>query len=221
MQTITLHSTVPESLGEFHVHNKEYCQYLYLPIKMADGFDIVLEPRLKFLENMIYAAIDHECYHKSLDWITGKYIYLTVKQTLVPKGLDQNRPGWHSDGFGTNDVQFIWFNKWPTEFLIGDYEVSKDDIMSMEEMKCHEDGYYLHGRQPPLYEPPPFHLYRIDQNNIHRTVPAPETGVRLFVKITISEHRYAQEGNSHNYNMNYDWTMAPRKTDRNQPHQTT
>lgn len=209
-------------------------QYLYLPIKLPEFFDIELEPRLKFLEHLIAAAIDQECFMKSVYWMSDKYVYLTVKQTVVPQGLDQNRPGWHSDGFLTDDVQYIWFDKFPTEFMIGKYDVTMDDTKSMVEFEKFGDrisrelidssqkvffSFYDHDVPRYFHQPEPFHLYRIDQNHIHRTVPAPQTEVRLFVKLTISKHRYAQEGNSHNYGLNYDWQMYPRKKDRNQPHQ--
>ncbi|MCE7039270.1 hypothetical protein [Dyadobacter sp. CY312] len=229
METITLHSTVPESLGEFHLSNKEYCQYLYYPIKLAGSFILEMEPRLQFLNHLVTSALLNENKGKDFDWLKKQYVYLTVKQTLVPKGIDQNRPGFHSDGFGTNDVQYIWFDKFPTEFMIGNYTVPVDDVESMREfekfgnwisaMRKSDGTWHQKEKNGFFHQPSPFHLYRIDQNHIHRTVPAPETDVRLFVKLTISEHRYAQEGNSHNYGLNYDWEMTHRKTDRNQPHQ--
>ena len=221
METITLHSTVPESLGEFHLHNKEYMQFLYYPIKLAGSFILEMEPRLQFLNHLVTTALLNENKGKDFDWLKRQYVYLTVKQTFLPLGGVQNRPGMHSDGFMTNDVQYLWYDRVPTEFMIGDFEVLTDDSLALQELNNFHTS-LVAGKLGPenyLVRPEPFHLYRIDHNHIHRPTVALEAGPRLFVHLSISEHRYAQEGNSHNYGLNYDWEMTPRKKNRNQPHQ--
>ena len=224
-ETVRLISSEPKSVGVFQLTSKEYCQYLYLPIKMAGSFNIVIEPRLRFLTNMVAEVIAQESQRTSLFSLCEKYIYLTIKQTFIAKEAHHNRPGWHSDGFGTYDVQYIWFDKFPTEFMIGEFNVSSDDTESMadfqrysENMVLNNRGFRLPGPGSYFHQPDPFHLYFIDQNNIHRTTPATEDGVRTFIKITVSSHIYAQEGNSVNYDLDYSWDLAPRYIDRNQPH---
>lgn len=222
---IKLNSTIPQHIGRFEPTNKEYMQFLYLPIKFLNDGNLYLEPRLEFLRSMVEVASCDIYRELGSRFYTHTYCYLTVKQTLVPKGLDQNRPGWHSDGFGTSDVQYIFFDKWPTEFMIGNFEVSADDAKSMEDfdrigkkLLAQSNRIVLDPIEGYFHQPNPFYLYRIDQNHIHRTVPAPENGVRMFVKITFSEHKYAQGGNSHNYEVHYDWSLSERSIDRNQPH---
>lgn len=210
-----LHSGLPEHVGHFPVfNNTEYMQYLYLPVKLRHKGGIFLEPRLRNLRHMLNVAwADYsERSGLSVRELYGKYIYVTVKQTLVPKDLHHNRPGWHADGFMTDDVQYIWFDKWPTEFLIGDFMVTDHDNISMTEFE-------EYGLDPlaVIFQPEPLYLYYIDENNIHRTSPALETDVRTFIKITISSHKYAQEGNSINYELPYSWKYQPRKLTRNQP----
>ncbi len=230
MEKVTLNSEIPESVGEFHLDNKEYMQYLYLPIKMGGKGGVCLEQRLWFLRRMIDAALLFENRYLSVSELHKKYVYLTIKQTVIPKGLTQNRPGWHSDGFGTNDVNYVWYDKLPTEFMIGAFEVSTDDAQSMKDFEAIElnanrqiiRNFIDHGDRHPtpadFIQPKPFHLYRLTQNHVHRTVRSDCDQVRMFVKITLSDHVYAQEGNSHNYSIAYHWTLSPRKTERNQPH---
>lgn len=213
MDLKTLKSEKPESLGEFSLANKEYMQYLYLPIKLKDSEKIQVEPRLRFLLHLIEQAVYDYTRRSSHGAFVRNYIYLTVKQTFVPKDVHGNRPGFHSDGFGTKDVQYIWFDKFPTQFMLGDIAVPDDDKTSMRVFeKLAEYG------AKELYQPECNHLYRIDENHVHRTTPATSDGVRCFVKLTFSESIYAQEGNSMNYSLDYDWQYAPRVVDRNQPH---
>lgn len=180
---------------------------------MKDRPGFRLEPRLSFLRSLLTTCCEYEYYKYPESQNYSRYVYLTVKQTFVPEGIEQNRPGWHSDGFGTSDVNYVFVDKWPTEFLLGDIEVSKDDLQSMNDMER-----YAANHPECIYQPDAGFLYRLDQNHVHRTVPAKESGVRTFIKVTFSDHKYAQEGNTHNYEFDYDWSMAPRKIERNQPH---
>jgi len=218
MDKIKLYSKEPQSVGEFFLTSKEYCQYLYLPIKMAGSVFFKMEPRILFISDMVYAVTADQITKIGTNAFKNKYVYLTLKQTFIAKETHHNRPGWHSDGFGTDDVQYIWFDKFPTEFMCGEFEVSDSDEDSMKDFDTYSKlinfgsdiGYY--------HKPETFHLYYIDQNHIHRTTPATSDGVRTFIKITVSSHIYAQEGNSRNYELQYDWELSPRHIDRNQPH---
>ncbi len=213
METLVLHSNTPDIICPFTVPTKEYMQYLYMPIRIKGKPGFHLEKRLEFLRPFIVSCNEYEYYHHSYREMFRKYVYVTIKQTFVPKGIEQNRPGWHSDGFGTDDVNYVFVDKWPTEFLLGDIEVRNDDSLSMIDMNNYAD------RNPGcIYQPDAGFVYRLDQNHVHRTVPAEKDGVRTFIKITFSDHKYAQEGNTHNYELDYDWSLSPRKEERNQPH---
>ena len=219
-ETVILNSQKPLSIGKFELKSKEYCQYLYLPIFFQESpWDMYVEPRLNFLSDMVYAAVLDFKQTYGNEFLIGNYLYLTVKQTFIAKDTHHNRPGFHSDGFETEDVQYIFFDKFPTEFLIGEYEVPVDDELSMKAFDEYARIAARDGNTEAFYQPEPYHLYRIDRHNIHRTTPAFSDGVRTFVKITFSKHRYAQEGNSYNYSApDYDWDLKPRSVDRNQPH---
>lgn len=43
--------------------------------------------------------------------------------------------------------------------------------------------------------------------------------MRQYVKISLSDHRYNLENNSHNYLFDYDWPMFGREATRNDPQQ--
>lgn len=224
MDKIKLSSNGPIVIKEFFLPDTEFCQYLYLPVVMQGTRQLILEERLRYLEPMIMTAISfHE---QTLSGAFDHYVYLTIKRTFVPKDIHQNRPGWHSDGFGTDDVQYIWYDKTPTEFMVGDFEVSTDDVQSMLDMEffAQKIAWFQSGHikeySGTFMRPDPYLLLRIDQHDIHRTTPALTSGPRTFIKITISKHIYAQEGNSHNYGIDYDWKLARRDIARNQPHKS-
>jgi hypothetical protein len=61
-------------------------------------------------------------------------------------------------------------------------------------------------------------LLRLNEGVIHRVNPIAKAGIRRFVKITFSEHQFKNEGNSHNYLFDYDWSLSPRGMDRNLDH---
>jgi hypothetical protein len=52
---------------------------------------------------------------------------------------------------------------------------------------------------------------------IHRVATVVEPGMRTFVKITVSDRRFNLIGNTHNYELDYDWEMHPRQVERNDP----
>ncbi|MBZ5864318.1 hypothetical protein LAG72_24625, partial [Escherichia coli] len=60
------------------------------------------------------------------------FVYLSVKILHVTPDAPGNRPGWHSDGFLTNDLNYIWADRNPTEFFINDdlYPVPEDHFLS-------------------------------------------------------------------------------------------
>lgn len=197
----------PEIVGEVDLEPSEFQYYVYLPIKMAGSY----EPRIP--ENLKWTVplLDEICVE--LD----DYVYITVKHMIHQRGCPVNRPGWHSDGFGTDDVNYIWYDGHPTEFMIGDFgDVPYDDRRSLLYFGVEASNMELLGlgdkRTYPLKS-----LLRMDQHVIHRVSEKPFTGTRCFVKISVSKNKYDLEGNSHNYLFNYDWEMKPREITRNQP----
>ena len=159
MEYITLKSTIPESIGEYYFNSKEYCQYLYLPVMFAGDPEIYLEPRLEFLRGMINDTVNDYITNNYSGQFNDEYIYLTIKQTFIPKDTHHNRPEFHSDGFLTDDVNYIYFDKYPTEFMIGNFNVPKHDELSMVEFNRIEKLIEQNKMIGYLHRPEPFNLY--------------------------------------------------------------
>ena len=196
----------PKVIGVSNIKLNEYMFYVYLPIKMPQN-NIRIEPRLEPLRDLIYQGIGNE------PDLVDKYVYLTVRNQFVPKGLSHNRPGWHSDGFGSNDVNYIFYSNTPTEFCIKQYkDISTDDVISLKqfEEQSSEDCIVCYPNNT---------LLRLTPEHIHRVGYKHEDGNRLFIKISISDKKYALAGNSHNYEFEYDWSneMKNRELYRNTP----
>lgn len=190
----------PKILGEVDLVPSEFCYVQYMPIALAGGDRIAIPQNLMWVAPLI-EFIDEE---------DDQYIYLTAKHMFVSGTDCGNRPGWHSDGFGTDDLNYIWCDRSPTEFAIQPFKLSADCSSSMQEM----EDQFVRGTEI-VY--PPKTLLLLDQGVIHRTPMYCEPGYRTFVKISISKHRYNLKGNAHNHLLNYDWEMVERNVERNHP----
>ncbi|MNQ74242.1 hypothetical protein D3C85_889960 [compost metagenome] len=193
------YGAAPKVLGEFDLEPSEFCYVQYLPIALPRS-EIAIPPNLLWVKPLLdcvdISVIDH--------------VYLTVKCMFVSGTDCGNRPGWHSDGFGTDDLNYIWCDRSPTEFAIQPFKLSADCSISMQEM----EDQFIQGTEV-VY--PPKTLLLLDQGVIHRTPTYCEPGYRTFVKISISKHRYNLKGNAHNHMLNYDWEMVERNVERNHP----
>ena len=197
----------PKIMGQVDVPIVEMLTYLYLPIKMADKRLICathVPQRLAPIWDALFAIPIHE--------YADRYVYVTCKRLWNTKGGSVNRPGWHADGFGTDDINYIWYDTCPTEFCIQDFDLPSDDAASMLAMD-------EQARPENIVTYPAGQLIRLDSGVIHRVSPEPFEGMRTFLKISLSRHRFDLEGNSRNYLMKYDWTMRKRLADRNMEHE--
>lgn len=196
----------------------EYMHYLYLPVVMPGmGDEIMLPPRLEFLRSAIELVIEREEFVSMDD---PRHIYVTARRGYATPGNPLNRPGWHSDGFGTDDVNYIWADRWPTLFAVGDFDsktISTDHIRSAEQF---EDRVANWNRPDGVlvYQGEENAVYRLDPSVIHAApeIPAPG-GERSFLKISVSPDRYNLRGNSHNHLFHYSWHMWSREEVRNDP----
>lgn len=184
----------------------EMCFVQYLPIRMSYndnlGCDVRIPPNLEWTRPLVHKVIrNHDLDH---------YIYLTVKHLYVEPNSMGNRPGWHSDGFKTDDINYIWVDSFPTEFCIQDFDLSDDCEQSMLDMETQV-------KKDNITTYKSYDLLLLDQYVIHRTPKG--TGFRTFVKISVSKDRYNLKGNAHNYLFDYSWKMVERKTTRNHPNQ--
>lgn len=210
-----MYGKLPEVICNISIPGTEFLSYQYLPVKLScqdtlirrDIAYINLEPRLEPFRKIIDICVD-DFFGKDKIKLYNYYIYLTVKrQYQKDKGF--NRAGWHSDGFLTDDINYIWCDRQPTIFNNSNFNLSKDDqksLIEMEEQAKPENNVVY----------PNNTLLKLDQSVIHKVGPI-ETGVRTFVKVSISKDRYDLEGNAHNYELNYNWCMRKRNNSRNVP----
>lgn len=206
---IMIYNKRPKLLGQFFPHTEEYFSYTYLPIKLVGQTNPTVEKRLRVFNPIIGRAFCDFIGDFGLDRFVNSYAYLTAKHQYQKKNCGFNRPGWHSDGFGTQDISYIWSNKQPTIFNDSEFILSQDDILSMQEMDHQADP-------RNEYSYPNNSLLRMDQFSIHK-VGEYEEGNRAFIKICISPDIYNLKGNSINYDLDYSWEYIDRNRERNVP----
>ncbi len=202
---------LPVYLGEYDINCTEYMFYQYLPIKLEGQDKVYLESRLTFLTDIMRAVRKDFTIALNGDW-SAHYIYLTIKYMWQQPGCSFNRPGYHSDGFLTDDINYIWYSSCPTVFNMGPFNLTLDDKLSLVEMEeqAREDGEVSY---------PTRSLLRLNQYNIHKVDEITSPHLRTFLKVSISKDKYNLKGNSHNYLLDYNWDMKERGIERNIPQQ--
>lgn len=201
----------PTVIGKIDLDPQEMMFYLYLPIKMAGRTFLRIPDRLVYLKPLIQNVIDDAETKLGLwNYYDNHYIYLTAKTMYVEGSFAGNRPGLHADGYGSNgDLNYIWHNMNPTEFAVQPFiDIPDDDIESMKEMERQFDPLQMRTYDNCT-------LLRLDESVVHRVSPTVQAGIRTFIKISVSKHRYNLKGNSHNYLFDYDWDLADRQVLRN------
>lgn len=188
----------PKNLGTLHLESSEFMYCQYMPLRMP-GRGRRIPANLVWLSDMLARV------HAEQD----EYIYATVR-SMYSTPESANRPGWHSDGFGTDDINFIWYDSAPTEFCIQPFALSNDHEESLRQMDEQADPANIVTWEPKT-------LLMLDQFAIHRVSPTAAPGYRTFVKLSVSRHRYNLRGNAHNYLFDYEWDMRDRKESRNHP----
>lgn len=205
----------PESAGFFDITLPEVMYYLYLPVKMSIGRvrgleqgAIRLPANVECLRGMILKALEHAPR-------PYKYAYLSARKGWATADNPLNRPGWHCDGFGTDDMNYVWWNGPGTRFTRGPFEnISDNHVISMEQF-----DWQASLRPDEIYSPPVGNLYALTPRVVHATpiIGAPGC-MRQYVKVSLSDERYNLENNSHNYLFDYDWPLHLRDAVRNDPH---
>lgn len=192
----------PADLGIVDINPTEMMFWMYCPIKVPFG-QIVLPDNLTQFMPIIEQVLKHE-------YVDSSYMFITAKTLWVSGEYIGNRPGWHCDGFGTNDINYIWCDRAPTEFVVGGWYISSkcdQSLIDMEELAANCD--------PVTY--PAKTLLRLDPTVVHRSPVGFEAGMRSFVKISVSKNPYDLEGNSVNHNLDLGVEYKPRRQDRNHP----
>lgn len=179
----------------------------YMPVKMA-GSPVWLVPHHLQWLNPLFEVLWRE-------WPCGycdeDYVYVTAKCMYIPPGCLPNRGGWHIDGFGTDDISYIWSDCMPTEFCVQSFDLPTDHEGSMLAMEnqAYKNHIETYGDNTML---------KLGNTNVHRVAVSPHSGgMRTFAKISVSREKYALKGNAHNYLFDYNWDMHERQNARNCP----
>ncbi len=204
---------LPKVIGEYKIEVNEMMFYQYLPIKMIGEIEPKFEDRLNCFNTIIGAICCDFIGVFGLNRYKESFVYLTAKNLWVNPGCSYNRIGYHSDGFLTEDINYVWCNHNPTIFNNSNFTLSNDDRVSMIEME-------QQAKQEAERAYPENYILRLNQFNIHKVGNYDYSGMRAFVKISFSKDKYDLIGNSHNSLLDYSWVMRPRTNERNIPQVT-
>lgn len=203
------YGTAPLNMGVYNLDFQEYMHYMYLPVRVPeDPHKLRMPQRLHFASDILLDAMQMEA-DLGNDW---SHIYVTARRGFATPGNPLNRPGWHSDGFGTEDINYVWTDRFPTLFAVQEFsDISQDHRTSARQFEEQVDP-------SKIVTYPDKMLQRLDPAVIHAApeIPAPG-GERSFFKVSFSNSRYNLRGNSHNYDLDYTWPMHGRSEVRNDP----
>lgn len=196
----------PPMIGYFPIPQDEVFYTLYLPISLQGMSGFLLPEPLKKFEPLVEAVYKDEPFR-----FRDEFVYVTSKRMFCGPNLTANRPGWHSDGFMSDDLNYVWHDALPTLFNDGPFpDVPQDHLKSLEYFtQCIDES--------KNYSFANNHLMKLDQTCIHRVAEATEQMMRSFVKISVSKNRYNLKGNSINHGLAYEWVTYDRKAVRNDP----
>ena len=217
MVTRTVYGALPKDLGLIDISNEEMMFWMYCPVKLPGTINYHIPDNLKWTADLIIAAASDFTRSYPDRSLLQPYVYVTAKTLYVSGDYIGNRPGWHSDGFGTNDINYIWCDRAPTEFLDCPRGLLLSDDCD-ESMRQMEAASYLGARfdvKRVTYRDK--HLLRLDESVIHRSPARFSPGMRTFVKVSISTDRYDLVGNSINHKLDFGPLSAPRQMARNHP----
>ena len=188
----------PKMIKTIKLDPQEYCNILYLPIYIEwQGFKI---PK----RVMPYLPIIKEIP------VEYNYMYITIKHQYVEAQGYGNRPGWHVDGFLSNNKEYVWCSREPTEYIsISEYEEVAEHETALENFNRLGTARRIQSLHPET-------LYFLGKT-IHRTPKIIEGGVRTFVKISCSNEKFNLKGNAVNELLKYKWKYYDREITRNHP----
>lgn len=199
---LSRYGVAPEIVCRVDLEPSEMCFVQYLPIKMAKYPDLRIPHNLAWTWPLLKLVMR--------DASLEDYIYLTIRHMWVSNEYKGNRHGWHTDGFGTDDINFIWYDCMPTEFCVQEFDLSSDHDISMQQMQ-------EQAKEENIITYPNKTLLKMDQRVVHRVSENNESGMRTFIKVSISKDKYNLKGNAHNYLFDYGWDMIDRDIKRNHP----
>ena len=187
----------------------EYCNISNMCIKEKRHSEYSIPENLEFLVNQvlstIYEASDH--IYKN-DWDYN--CYLSIKHEYVNPGSLGNRPGWHIDGFKSDQHNFIWFDALPTKIALGTFDLTNDhdiSLVEMEEQAKTKTKLVLESK----------HLYEMSHELVHSPCrnDTDEPILRTFIKVTFTKETFNCMNNAWNYRLPHVQGYAKPKCTRN------
>lgn len=205
-----MYGKLPREVAVIENTGKEMMFYQDLPIKLAGDCNLQADQRIKDSFGKIIATACCDFIGSfGLDKFKDSYVYVCAKRLYQSEGCPFNREGWHTDGFMTDDITYLWSDSSPTVFSYMDYSLTQDHNISMKEMQEQHESWH-----DAVY--PNNTLLQLDQYVVHK-VGDQQAGIRSFCKVVFSKDKFDREGNAHNYLLEYNWEMKPRSLTRNVP----
>lgn len=204
----------PRVIAHVDLSPVEMMAWLYCPIKLPyAGDDPTIPDNLLQFDDIVFEVFKDLRERDPLRW-RRSYVYLTAKTLWVTPEDPGNREGWHCDGYGSSDLNYIWYDRNPTEFWEPNYKLlyPDDHKTSMEQMTSDAALY-----PEAIKTYPDKTLLCLDETVIHNVAPCLTPGWRSFVKVSVSDHKYLLAGNSINHELAPDWTYVSRDVNRNDP----
>lgn len=183
----------PREICNWEVDNSEFMLWLYLHVKLPFG-KVMLPDNVKKFNGIL------DIVKGSLDSVDNKwkesYIYLTIKSMVVSEDNVGQRLGWHSDGFMTEDLNYIWSDvkDLTTRITSGVLNLTQCHSKSLQEMEDYKD-YLLE----LSYQVKENTVYLLNESVLHEAVRPTKPVFRNFVKVTVSDKLYKLDGNSVNH----------------------
>ena len=197
----------PRNCGLVDTSIPEVMYYLYLPVFMRSiRSEIRLPPNLECCRQII---------HQTIGYVPRQYeyIYISARKGWATPDNPLNRPGWHCDGFGTDDMNYVWWKGDGTRFAIQPFNgISNDHVKSLEQFEQQVNSVSI-----KTY--PESTVYELHPKVVHATpLINPPGQMRQYVKVSFSDHKYNLENNSHNHLFEYEWPLMNREITRNDTH---
>jgi hypothetical protein len=204
-----IYGTLPIDMGKVELNPAEMMFWMYCPIKAPNMTQTKIPENLMQYQPLI-ALIKQD---RGSEW-KSDYVYITAKTLYVTPESTGNRAGWHSDGYLTNDINYIWSDTNPTVFFDDSnlHEFSQNHNDSMHEMAALCSN---HAKYQVRFENK--HLLKLDQYVLHKVDTNIQAGMRTFVKISVSKNIYALKGNSINHKLCIAQYYQNRQLERNCP----
>ena len=205
-----IYGKMPEVIEEVELENNSTMMCLYMLVNKPLTHMAQLPDQYLWVGDLL----DEVFFDMDTNEIFEKYVYLTVKSGWVSGDHTMQRPGFHTDGFMTDDINYLWSDNNPTQFIGGCIMgVPEDHEESLEYFDSILEGT---GLEPKEY--PNNTLLKLNDRVIHRARPVMTPGFRNFVKITVSDHQYRLKGNTVNPMLDSGWVNdVERKVGRNCP----